>query len=212
MFKSLKAWWNARGLSSAFSNVRDDDAQTLGKLGDPPAVEPPVQALEDAESDVRSAAAEELADLGYESDRAPAPEAFLRTRESCNWTAFAAAQLTAPELPSSGGGQPEFTLGLKTVSMAEALLRGRPSSVDSFLVEQPSLLQFNDGTAAARFKLRTGQDLVALFFELNKAVLGDEKLVSIGGLAAAIPPDQTRRIMGLLGAKEGLKIGQIMSW
>ncbi len=74
------------------------------------------------------------------------------------------------------------------------------------------MLQFNDGTAAARFKLRTGQDLVALFLELNKAVLGNEKLVSIGGLAAAIPPDQTRRIMGLLGAKEGLKVGQIMSW
>jgi hypothetical protein len=212
MFKSLKAWWNARGLSSASSNVRDDDDQTLGKLGDPRAVEPPVQALGDAEPDVRSAAAEALADLGCESATAPAPEVFVRTRESCNWPAFAAAELTAPELRSSGGGQPEFILGLKTVSMAEALLWGRPSSVDSFLVEQPSLLQFNDGTAAARFKLRTGQDLVALFLELNKAVLGNEKLVSIGGLAAAIPPDQTKRIMGLLGAKEGLKIGQIMSW
>lgn len=44
MFKSLKAWWNAGRLSSASSNVRDDDAQTLGKPGDPPAVEPLVQA------------------------------------------------------------------------------------------------------------------------------------------------------------------------
>lgn len=180
--------------------------------GTRPPSSPSFRRLGDAEPDVRSAAAEALADLGYESARAPAPEAFLRTRESCNWPAFAAEKLAAPEPPSSGGGQPEFILCLKTVSMAEALLRGRPSSVDSFLVEQPSLLQFNDGTAAARFKLRTGQDLVALFLELNKAVLGNEKLVSIGGLAAAIPPDQTRRIMGLLGAKEGLKVGQIMSW
>jgi hypothetical protein len=212
VFKSLKAWWNAGRLSSASSNVRDDDAPTLGQPGDPRAVEPPVQALGDAEPDVRTAAAEALADLGCESARAPAPEVFVRTRESCNWPAFAAERLAAPEPPSSGGGQPEFILCLKTVSMVEALLRGRPSSVDSFLVEQPSLLQFNDGTAAARFKLRTGQDLVALFFELNKAALGSERLVSIGGLAAAIPPDETKRIMGLLGAKEGLKVGQIMSW
>lgn len=194
------------------SGVRHAAARALGKLGDPRAVEALIRAGSDRDSEVRSAAAEALANLGCESARAPAPGVFVRSRESRNWPAFAAARLGAPQLESSGGGQPEFILCLRTASMAEALLRGRPSSVDALLVEQPSLLEFADGTAAARFKLRTGQDLVTLFFELNKAALGNERLASVGGLAVATPPEETKRIIELVGAKQGLKVGQVVSW
>lgn len=136
-------------------------------------------------------------------------ETFIRIRKSVTWPSFATGFATQRTI-----GEPDlqFILCFKNVQMAAALLGGRPENADSFLIEQPSLLEFSDGTAAAKFKLRPGQDIHALFKALNKSKLGDVKLESIGGLTAATPIDQTKLIIGMLGAKEGLRIGDVTTW
>lgn len=141
---------------------------------------------------------------------AKAPEArFGRSGEPRGWSSFAAS---IGSMGMSETVEPQLLLCCKTPRMAEALLARRPSATDAFLRGKPSLVEFDDGTAAACFPFQKGNDLSAFVDELFKGHYGDENVEIVSGLAAAAPADQVKRVIGLFGAKEGMRLGNVAWW
>lgn len=144
--------------------------------------------------------------------KAAGGEDVLRFRRDCEtrgWADFIASLLAQGAGPSE---PPRLLLCCKSSRAVEALLKLRPSEVDNFLRDQPVLLEFKDGLAAASFTVRKEEDLSALVRALLHGRYGEENVTVVGGLIVGASAAEVKRVIDLFGVPQVLKMGNVAAW
>lgn len=112
----------------------------------------------------------------------------------------------------AGTLKPQLWLRCKRTSMAIALAEWRPSSTDSYLVGPPEVVQAPDGSGAVVFRVRSGNDLLPLVQILLKGSYGNANVEVTNGLAAHLPEHQQKAMLGMFGARQGMRTGNATVW
>jgi len=107
---------------------------------------------------------------------------------------------------------PQLWLRCAKVSMADAILALRSEATDAYVCGLPRLVEDADGSAGIEFRLKDGRQILPLVKELLSGDYGPDKPVITNGAACGMPSGDDKQLVRLLGLKEALGIGSVMSW
>jgi hypothetical protein len=107
---------------------------------------------------------------------------------------------------------PQLWLRCAKVSMAVAILVLRGAATDRYVRGLPRLVEDENGTAGIELRLNYGGDILPLMKELLSGDYGLDKPVITNGAARGMPTGDDKQLVRLLGLKEALGIGAVMSW
>jgi hypothetical protein len=134
---------------------------------------------------------------------------FTRVKSGKSWTDFASGLV----LEGMSRNPPtQLCLFFKTTPMTEAVLNLRPSTSDAYLTEAGVMLEFEDGTCAARFMLRDKESITPFVNAILDAKYGAEKPLLLGGVVAGLPKEEKSSFLGLIGVPQGMAMGNVVMW
>ncbi len=105
---------------------------------------------------------------------------------------------------------PQLVFICKSPSMGKTLFEGIPEKANELLDGEKELFEFTDGEAAAKFPLKTGDDIIQLVNLLGDGNYGTQPLKITGGMAIRLPISDRQILRQAVNSENLFGVGRLL--